>query len=77
MNESQAPEMVKVKNPGPGPQKGKRQMSWAPVRELEVGEAVDLPTTANLQSASVQLSKMNRAGDRRYTRKGFRIWRAM
>lgn len=69
-------QLKKVRNPGVPPlTRAATQIDWSPLRDLQVGEAVDVPETAKLTSVSVQLSKLHRAGKARYRRRGRRIWR--
>lgn len=69
-------ELKKVKDPGPMP-KGRAgtRIDWTPLKNLQVGEALDVPDEANLTSVAVQVSKLHKSGTSRYRRQGRRIWR--
>lgn len=71
--------LMKVEAPGLPPPKagnnGKPRIDWTVLRQMQVGDAVDLPDFANLNVVSVQLSKEHKKRPARYTRRNRRIWR--
>jgi hypothetical protein len=58
----------------PGPPAAQRT-DWTALSEMEVGQAIDIPTEVDITRISVAITYRQKTLGRRFTRRGRRVWR--